>query len=192
MSILRRERKAAGSVGSTWPSATAAGTPIARRDAVDEAGDESFPCSDLPSWTTGPSVAASTDPEDAPTLREEPTVLHEVEVTAVAEIPDGEVRGIEVAGREVALCKLDEQVYALGGTCSYHPIPLRGAKLDGDVLTCRWYGAQFDVRTGESVFLRSVRPLATYPTVVRDGRVFVQLPVAPAGAATSRWVGAEG
>ena len=43
-------------------------------------------------------------------------------------------------------------------------------------------GARFDVRTGESVFLRSVRPLATYPTAVRDGRVFVQLPVVAANA----------
>ena len=192
MSIMRREQKATGSVGSTWSSATRSGAPVARRDPVDEAGDESFPCSDPPSWTTGPSAAAPCDAGDTPTLRQEPSTLREVAVATVGDIPASEVRGVEVEGREISLCRLDGEVFALSGACSYHPIPLRGAKLEGEVLTCQWYGAQFDVRTGESVFLRSVRPLATYPTVVRAGRVFVQLPVSPAGAATSHWMGAEG
>jgi nitrite reductase/ring-hydroxylating ferredoxin subunit len=191
MAIMRRERRASGNVGSTWPSAAAA--PAARRDPVEEAGDESFPASDPPSWTLGPSTAAPTSAQDGPATPVEPVeplALHEVEVMAASEIPEGAARGVEVEGREIALCKLGEEVFALSGACSYHPIPLRGAKLEGEVLTCQWYGAQFDVRTGESVFLRSVKPLVTYPTTVRDGRVFVEVPLAAAEAG-SRWVGAK-
>lgn len=102
-----------------------------------------------------------------------------VEVAALRELPAGEAHQVGVEGREITLCRLEERVYALGGACSYHPLPLDGAPLDGEVLTCPWYGAQFDVRTGESVFLRSARPLATYPAAVRDGRVFVRLPIEP-------------
>lgn len=106
--------------------------------------------------------------------------FREVDVTALSDIPSGEVHGVKVDGREIALCRLGEEVYAVSGACSYHPIPLRGAKLDGEVLTCQWYGVQFDVRTGESIFLSSVQPLATYPAAIRDGRVWVQLPAAEA------------
>lgn len=185
---MRRPLHASGNVGSTWPSAARPAIPITPRDPVDEAGDESFPCSDPPSWTMGLPAAAPADVRDATVLREEPVVIREFAVARVGEIPDGEVYGVEVEGREIALCKLDEQVFALSGACSYHAIPLAGAKLDGEVLTCQWYGAQFDVRTGESVFLRSVRPLATYPTRVRGGRVFVQLPPVVEQPAASRWV----
>jgi nitrite reductase/ring-hydroxylating ferredoxin subunit len=136
----------------------------------------------------GLPTAAPVDGRDAPVLREEEVAIHELEVARIGEIPDGEVCGVEAGGREIALCKLDEQVFALSGACSYHPIPLAGAKLDGEVLTCQWYGAQFDVRTGESVFLRSVRPLATYPTRVHEGRVFVQLPLEVKEPAAIRWV----
>src|SRR5690606_29772782 len=113
---------------------------------------------DAPSRTLAPSNAAPSSTQYEPatrgepsTRREERVALHEVEVMDVNEIPEGEARGVEVDGREITLCKLGEEVFALSGACSYHPIPLRGAKLEGEVLTCRWYGAQFDVRTGESV-----------------------------------------
>ena len=189
MTIMRKSRPSRGHVGSTWPSASR-GAPTSRPDPVEEAGDASVPCSDPPPWTRGRAGRAGTA-SPAPAVEEQSAALREVEVAAMSGLPDGEAYGIDVEGREIALCRRGEQVYALSGTCAYHPIPLRGATLEGEVLTCPWYGAQFDVRTGESVFLRLVRPLATYPTAVRGGKVFVQLPREPAPPPSSRWVGAE-
>ncbi|HET7276285.1 MAG TPA: Rieske 2Fe-2S domain-containing protein [Longimicrobiaceae bacterium] len=140
------------------------------------------------------TVPVAQDPVDeagVPKLQVGSSKVREFDVAAVAAVPDGEVCGVEVNGRTIALCRLGDEVFALSGTCSYHPIPLDGATLEGEVLTCQWYGAQFDIRTGESVFLRSVTALATYPTSVRDGRVFVRLPVEPARSASNSWVGAE-
>ena len=80
--------------------------------------------------------------------------------------------------------------FAYQAMCPHEAIPLEAGVCDGSVVTCLEHLWQFDVRTGESVFLRSVKPLVTYPTTVRDGRVFVEVPLAAAEAG-SRWVGAE-
>lgn len=69
MPIIRREWPTGGIAGSGWTSTARPATPMPERDAVDEAGDESFPCSDPPSWTTGLSTAAPAEMGDAPAPR---------------------------------------------------------------------------------------------------------------------------
>jgi hypothetical protein len=58
MPIIQKEWPASGNAGSAWSSAVRPAIPMTQRDAVDEAGDESFPCSDPPSWTMGLPTAA--------------------------------------------------------------------------------------------------------------------------------------
>lgn len=176
--MMRREWRAFGNVGSTWPTAGTMPkrpTPDRRKRMVEGGfshldGAAGAGIDARGSGKREREVGAAPDPiagEDS---------YHYVDVAPFADLPDGEATTVRVAGREVALCRQGEEVFAVTGACSYHPLPLRGGKVEGDVLTCEWYGAQFDLRTGESVFLRSVRPLDTYPTTVRDGRVFLQVP----------------
>jgi nitrite reductase/ring-hydroxylating ferredoxin subunit len=42
-------------------------------------------------------------------------------------------------------------------------------------LVCPWHGWEYEVETGECVTDRRLR-LRAFPTVVRDGQVFVRLP----------------
>lgn len=190
MPISREPLPSRGNVGSTWPSAGRAETPTPERDPIDDAGDESFPCSDPPSWTLGRSSASRSAKSEMSAAGADPARLYEVLATEANEIPIGEVVSVEVAGREIAICRLEDEVFALSGSCSYHPIPLWGARLEGETLTCPWYGAQFDVRTGDSVFLSSAKPLTRFRTELRDGRIFVEVPWDPSAPEPSRWVGA--
>ena len=55
--------------------------------------------------------------------------------------------------------------------------PLSNGELDTDdcTITCEWHGAIFDIRSGAALGLPATRPIATYPTRVEDGQIFVDV-----------------
>jgi 3-phenylpropionate/trans-cinnamate dioxygenase ferredoxin subunit len=99
--------------------------------------------------------------------------VREIDVTAVSAVPEGEARGFDVAGREIVLCNVEGEIYALQGMCTHEELPLDGGEVEDGVLTCEWHGAAFDVCTGRARTLPATRALKTYETHVRDGRIFV-------------------
>jgi 3-phenylpropionate/trans-cinnamate dioxygenase ferredoxin component len=89
----------------------------------------------------------------------------------------GEARGFEFGGREIVLCDVDGEIYALEGTCTHQDLPLDGGEVEDGVLTCEWHGARFDVCSGRAESLPAVRALRQYATRIDgDGRILVMLP----------------
>lgn len=82
-----------------------------------------------------------------------------------------------VAGREIVLCVVEGEIYALDGICTHEDLPLDGGEVEDGVLECPWHGARYDVRTGEVRALPATRSLRSYPVRVdADGTVIVTLP----------------
>ena len=102
-------------------------------------------------------------------------MLREIEVAVTSAVPEGEARAFEVDGKEIVLCNVDGEIYALQGMCTHEDLPLAGGEVDDGVLTCEWHGAEFDVCTGDAKTLPATRKLRTYEAVVRDGRIFLIL-----------------
>ena len=76
--------------------------------------------------------------------------------------------------------------WAVDNRCPHMGFPLsRGTVRDG-LLTCHWHHARFDLASGGTLdpFADDVR---AYPTVVRDGEVFVD--VRPEGDRVAHWRG---
>jgi 3-phenylpropionate/trans-cinnamate dioxygenase ferredoxin subunit len=99
----------------------------------------------------------------------------EIDVLALEAVPEGEARGVTVEGRELVLCNVEGEIYALAGSCTHREFSLDGAEVEGGVLTCEWHGAEFDVCSGHARTLPATRALKTYETRVEDGRVLVVL-----------------
>jgi 3-phenylpropionate/trans-cinnamate dioxygenase ferredoxin component len=91
-------------------------------------------------------------------------------------LPRDEARGFTVAGREVVLCRVEDEVYALDGICTHQELPLDGGEVEGTTLTCEWHGATFDVCSGRVLGPPATRPLRTFPARVdAAGEVWVEL-----------------
>lgn len=102
--------------------------------------------------------------------------MAELEAARLSAVPEGEARGFTVGGREIVLCNVEGEIYALQGMCTHEELPLDGGEVEDGTLTCDWHGATFDVCTGRATGLPATEALKVYPTRVdAEGRVFVEI-----------------
>lgn len=95
-------------------------------------------------------------------------------VTTKDQIPEGQARTFEVAGRHVALFNVAGKIYATESACIHRGGPLSEGDLEGEVVTCPWHAWQFNVRTGENPRSPEMR-VGTYPVVMDGDTVKVEL-----------------
>src|SRR5947209_14718373 len=111
----------------------------------------------------------------------------EHEVGSLEDLPDGRPAIAKVAGREVALIRVGDQVYAVRNVCPHQTQSFQGGRaqvrvegaseigemeiLDDPVLRCPWHGWEFRLEDGQCLVDPKLR-VRTYGVAVRDGRVF--------------------
>src|SRR5882672_6188480 len=96
-----------------------------------------------------------------------------VRIAAAGEIPPGEGRVVEAAGRSLAVFNVDGAYYALDNACSHRGGPLGEGDLEGTVVVCPWHAWRWDVTSGANVNNPAVR-MACFAVRVDGGRVFVE------------------
>ena len=102
--------------------------------------------------------------------------MAKVKVITFSEIGEGEVKKVTAEGKDIAVFKLDGQIYATGNTCTHEGCFLdENSEVRGDVLECTCHGSQFDIKTGEVLLPPAIDPLQTYKTEVVGEEVFVEV-----------------
>ena len=94
-------------------------------------------------------------------------------VAKVSDIPPGRVGVFHVGDREVAICNVDGEFYAIDDICTHDGGSLDQGELEGDEIECPRHGARFDVKTGAAVQLPAFEPVETYPVRVEGDAVQV-------------------
>src|SRR5919201_6347937 len=91
---------------------------------------------------------------------------------------------VHLNGHTLALFADGDDVHAVDNRCPHMGFPLHRGTLGDGLLTCHWHHARFDLASGGTLdpFADDVR---AYPTVLRDGDVFVE--VRPEGDRTAHW-----
>lgn len=100
----------------------------------------------------------------------------EVKAGPVDDIPDGERKIIEVEGVSIGVFHHNGSWYALRNSCLHRGGPVCAGALKGDVITCPWHGYQYNLTTGVLLLDPSAN-LETYPVEVRDGEIFLRIPL---------------
>lgn len=100
-----------------------------------------------------------------------------VKVAALADIPVGGSKLVEVNRVRVALFNLDGVVYALEDVCTHDGGPLvEGAIVNRCQVQCPRHGARFDIRTGAALSFPAFEPTTTYAVQLRDGEIWLEQP----------------
>src|SRR5574340_1661634 len=100
-------------------------------------------------------------------------MLDVVTVAEVSDLDEGELLAVEVDGEPVCLAKVNGSVYAFTDNCTHIGGPLNEGELDGEVLTCPWHGAQFNVCTGKVLRGPARQDIQTYPVKVEGSTILV-------------------
>ncbi len=107
-------------------------------------------------------------------LQEKP-VPTRVELCKADEVTVGNARKVEAGGLAVAVFNIDGQFYVTDDACTHGPGSLSEGFIDGDVIECNFHNGQFNIKTGEVVSPPCMIPIKTYPAVVQDGKVFIEI-----------------
>ena len=100
-----------------------------------------------------------------------------VTVGSVEELPPGTVKIMHVGQVAVGIYNLNGEFFAIEDRCSHDDGPLAEGEFDPErgVAICPRHGANFDIRTGRPLTLPAYEPVDTFPVVVEDGVVKVDV-----------------
>jgi 3-phenylpropionate/trans-cinnamate dioxygenase ferredoxin subunit len=111
-------------------------------------------------------------------------------ICPVADIPLGQHRLVNAGNMKLIVYHVDAGFFATQSNCPHVMAPLaKGRIVEGSQIQCPFHRARFDVRTGECVqwanwprgivdvlnVFRGEKNLKTWPVVVRDGQVMVEI-----------------
>ncbi len=98
-----------------------------------------------------------------------------VSVGPLDELAIGKGRCVALGGRDVALFRLDEGLFAIDNTCPHRGGPLAEGDVTGCVVYCPLHAWSFDLRTGVSPG-NPRAAVETFPVRVVEGRVEIAVP----------------
>lgn len=94
----------------------------------------------------------------------------------LTDIPDEDVVGVQIAGRDIAVYKVDGSVFATDNLCTHGHARLCDGFLDGYEIECPLHQGKFDVRTGHPTCAPVTQSVRSYPVRIEGLRVVVQMP----------------
>lgn len=82
---------------------------------------------------------------------------------------------VEAGGQSIAIFNVGGSYYAIDNTCTHRGGPLAEGMLAGEVVTCPWHGAQYNVKTGAVLSPPAPQGVKSYPVRVTGNDVEVQI-----------------
>ena len=86
----------------------------------------------------------------------------------LAAIPVDEAVAVTVGAYEVAIARVEGEVFALQDQCTHAAVPLSEGEVVNCEIECYLHGSMFDLRTGKPTNLPATEPVATFPVEVRE------------------------
>lgn len=102
--------------------------------------------------------------------------MAKVKVSTYSEIQEGSIKKVQAEDKDIALFKVDGEIYAMSNTCTHEGCFLdENNEVRGDVIECTCHGSQFDIKTGEVLLAPAIEPLQTYKVEVAGEDIWVEV-----------------
>jgi len=98
-----------------------------------------------------------------------------IEIARVEEIPKNGMKRVSFGGLEILLVNADGKFYAVENQCPHKGYSLYLGTLEGEVLTCGFHYAKFNITTGKSLEAATHKPLKTYKVKIQNSSILVEV-----------------
>jgi 3-phenylpropionate/trans-cinnamate dioxygenase ferredoxin subunit len=100
-----------------------------------------------------------------------------IDVCPLVELPPGATRIVEWEDLEIGVFNCDGEILAIEDRCSHDNGTLAEGEVDQQSCTveCPRHGALFDLRTGRPKTLPAYVPVDTFPVLVEDGLIKLEV-----------------
>ena len=97
------------------------------------------------------------------------------DATALDEVPEDDVVGVMIDGRDIAMYNAGREIFATDNICTHGHARLCEGFLDGHEIECPLHQGKFDVRTGQPTCAPVTEAIRSYPVKVEGGRIWLAL-----------------
>ncbi len=73
------------------------------------------------------------------------------EVAKIDEIPPGNMKHVELDGKEIVVSNVNGKFYAMDDGCGHMNARLSNGNINQNIVTCPFHAAKFDISTGKKV-----------------------------------------
>lgn len=98
-----------------------------------------------------------------------------IDAAALDAVPEGDVIGIRIAGKEIALYEVEGEIYATDNLCTHGAARMSDGFLEGREIECPLHQGRFDVCSGKAMCAPLTENIRTYPVRIENLRVMLKL-----------------
>ena len=133
-----------------------------------------------PSWRLGAVQSDGAPDRHSQVARRDDILRPEVKESFITvahqeEVPEGEMRSFDVAGRKIAVANSQGDLFAFGDVCTHRGCLLHEGRVQGTTVTCPCHGSQFDVRTGAVLHGPATAPEPVFEIALENGDIKLKL-----------------
>ena len=96
-------------------------------------------------------------------------------IARVGDIKPGGSVQVPVGGKTLAVFHVDGKYFAIDDACSHVGGNLSEGSLEGNVVTCPWHGATFDVTCGKALSEPASEDVACYKLKIEGADILVEV-----------------
>ena len=98
-----------------------------------------------------------------------------IDAAALADVPQGDVVGLLVNGRDIALYEVEGEIFATDNVCTHGHARMSDGFLEGREIECPLHQGRFDVCSGQALCAPLTENIKTYAVRNENLRVMLKL-----------------
>ena len=98
-----------------------------------------------------------------------------IDAAALVDVPEGDVIGVQVGGKDIALYEVEGEVFATDNICTHGHARMSDGFLEGHEIECPLHQGKFDVCTGQALCAPLTENIKTYAVRIENMRVMLKL-----------------